>query len=69
MIDTKPIKESFWDSWTMLWKHQNANPSDFTLFGKALEVKELTISIIDKLTEIENDSSEQSIIGENKNGS
>ena len=63
-MKTKPIKQSFWDSWSMLHSSvfNGGGISDWKLMGLTMEVKELTISIVDKLTEIENHCSKQTVI-------
>jgi len=58
-METKDMKQSFWDSWILLHKatFKNGGISDFELFGLVQQVKEKTIEVVDLLTKIENHTS------------
>lgn len=51
----RSLKDSYWKSWTKLHTiiFSDGSISDSELLSLTMDVKELTISIIDKLSEIE----------------
>jgi len=55
-METRPIKDKFWKSWEALHSEvfKDGGISDWDLMGLTMEVKNMTIGVIDKLTEIEN---------------
>ena len=62
-METRSIKDKFWKSWEALHSEvfKDVAISDWVLMGLTMEVKNKTIEIIDKLTEIENHCSNQTV--------